>query len=76
MIIFKALAPDESSVALNPVVKQTIEVDVEVCGIHSVYWESLNLMDTLLVERVHGKLVPVSVKLSPPNKFIRFVGTT
>jgi len=36
MIIFKALAPDESSVALNPLVKQTIEVDVEVCGIHSV----------------------------------------
>jgi len=33
-------------------------------------------MDTLLVERVHGKLVPVSVKLSPPSKFIRFVGTT
>jgi hypothetical protein len=36
MVIFKALAPDESSVALNSVVMQTKEVDVEVYGIHFV----------------------------------------
>jgi len=60
---------------LKEVVSQTIEVDVEVLGIHLVDWVSLNVMVTLLVERVHGKLVPVSVRLSPPNKFIRFVGT-
>jgi hypothetical protein len=64
------------TVLSKTLVRQTSSVEVEVYGVHSVFYGSLNFSSTVLVESYHGNWVPEIVRLSPPSRLSWVVGCT
>jgi len=62
------------AVASKALVRQTRAVDVDVWGAHCVAAVSLNVIETVLLLKSVGKLVPEMVRLSPPSKLMDPVG--
>ena len=56
----------------NLLVSQVSLVSVEIFGVHTVVWVSVNLMLTTLSDKTFGNRVPVNSMRSPPSTF-RFV---